>query len=158
MRSRTTREQTEYGGINDPEVMLTETNGILFEGTPGDISRDGRTLVLPMVSSTTASRAYIDSTTGPGMVVSILSVQNSDGSADPQAGKWFRIAQQISSSPVTFLMQDPLPAGSYAISVVPGFVGESFSSNNIDISTKSSTALDTRGRPTSARWSRTIRL
>ena len=134
-----------YYGLNDPEVMLTETNGIFFEGKPGARSRDGRILVLPMVSSTTASRAFIDITTGPGMVVSILSAQNRDGSPNPLAGRWFRIAQQISSSPVTFLMQDPLPAGDYAISVVPGFVDESFNNNEIDIYTKSSTALKLAG-------------
>jgi hypothetical protein len=134
-----------YYGLNDPEVMLTETNRIFFEGAPGARSSDGRILVLPMVSSTTASRAFIDSTTGPGLVVSILSVQNSDGSPNPLAGRWFRIAQQISSSPVTFLMLDPLPAGSYAISVVPGFVYESFNDNIIDISAKSSVALNLAG-------------
>ena len=38
-----------FFGLNDPEVMLEESNRVLFEGRPGPISPDGRVIVLPGV-------------------------------------------------------------------------------------------------------------
>ena len=124
-----------YSGINDSEVILTEPKDFLFEGTPAAISADGRTLVLPMASSTVASRTYVDGSTGPGLIVSIVDAAN------PLAGTYYRVAQQLSSSPLTFLMQDPLPAGKYVISVVAGFVGDTISDNVINLAGKSSTGI-----------------
>ena len=62
------RSNGQFGGINDPEVILAEsTYGVLFEGRPGAVSGDGRLLVLPQV------RAWASpGSTGPGLVVSIL--------------------------------------------------------------------------------------
>src|SRR5262249_54040561 len=63
----------QFYGINDPEVMVAESSfGVLFEGRPGAISSDGRLLVLPNLRAWAAAGS-----TGPGLVVSILSVVGS---------------------------------------------------------------------------------
>lgn len=124
-----------YTGINDSEVILTEAKQFLFEGTPAAVSADGRLLVLPPAAAGVASRTYTDASTGPGLIVSIVDASN------PHAGTWYRVAQQVSGSPLTFLMQDPLPAGKYTISVVAGFVGDVVSGNTINLAGKSSTAV-----------------
>lgn len=124
-----------YTGINDSEVILTEAKTFLFEGTPAGVSADGRLLVLPPAAAGVASRTYTDASTGPGLVVSIVDA------SDPHAGAAYRVAQQVSSSPLTFLMQDPLPSGRYVVSVVAGFVGDTISGNVINLSGKSSTAV-----------------
>ena len=68
----------QFGGINDPEVILPESNyGVLFEGRPGAISADGRLLVLPNLRA-----AAYPGATGPGMVVSILAGVAGDGTAE----------------------------------------------------------------------------
>ena len=124
-----------YTGINDSEVILTEAKEFLFEGTPASVSADGRLLVLPPAAAGVASRTYTDGSTGPGLIVSIVDA------ADPNAGTWYRVAQQVSASPLTFLMQDPLPKGKYTISVVAGFVGDTIAGNVIDLAGKSSTGI-----------------
>ena len=135
----------QFGGINDPEVMLAESgDNVLFEGRPGAISADGQILVLPDLRA-----SAFPNTTGPGMVVSILSGVNSDGTANmSQAGQWFRVAQQVSltaDNTIELLMEDPLPAmpqgGYYVIEVTNGFVNNSFINNTIDLTGKSSTGL-----------------
>ncbi len=124
-----------YSGINDSEVILTEPKDFVFEGTPAAISADGRTLVLPMASASVASRTYVDGSTGPGLIVSIVDATN------PLAGTYYRVAQQLSTSPLTFLMQDPLPAGKYVVSLVAGFVGDTISGNMLNLAGKSSTGI-----------------
>jgi hypothetical protein len=139
----------QFGGINDPEVMLMESGySILFEGRPGAISADGQLLVLPNLRASASPNA-----TGPGMVVSILAGVNSDGTANMSlAGQWFRVAQQVSltsDNTIELLMEDPLPAmpqGSYyVIEVTSGFVNNSFINNTIDLTGKSSTGLVLNG-------------
>ena len=79
----------QFGGINDPEIIMAESSyGVLFEGRPGAVSGDGRLLVLPQV------RAWVaPGSTGPGLVVSILSGVGQGGLPDPShAGEWFRVA------------------------------------------------------------------
>lgn len=98
---------------NANEIILTEAYRLHFEGSPAAVSSNGRILQIPAPQGP-AARA--------GDVVSILS--------GPQAGQWFRIAQAI--DPQTYLMQDALPAGSYAISIATGFVGETFQRNTVD--------------------------
>jgi hypothetical protein len=41
-----------------------------------------------------------------------------------------RVSQRISRT--TYLLDDPLPPGDFAVSIAPGFVGERFESNRID--------------------------
>lgn len=139
----------EFGGINDPEVILAESSyGVLFEGRPGAVSSDGRLLVLPDLRAS----AYAGST-GPGLVVSILAGVNSNGSPNMSlAGQWFPVSQQVSltaSGTIELLMEDPLPAmpqgGYYIVEVTGGFVNNSFIDNNINLIGKSSTGIVLNG-------------
>jgi hypothetical protein len=107
---------------NAPEIILTEAYSLHFEGMPAAVTRDGRIVQVPALQGNPA-RA--------GDVVAVLS--------GPQAGTWRRIAQAIDAE--TYLLADPLPAGSYAISIATGFVDETFQGNAVD-SRGSSTADD----------------
>jgi hypothetical protein len=139
----------QFWGINDPEIMVAEsTYGVLFEGRPGAVSSDGRLLVLPQVRAWSAAGS-----TGPGLVVSILSGVGQGGAPETgQDGEWFRVAQQVSLSSdnsLELLMEDPLPAlpagGYYVVEVTGGFVNNSFDGNSIDLSGKSSTGMVLNG-------------
>jgi hypothetical protein len=139
----------QFWGINDPEVILAESNyGTLFEGRPGAVSGDGRLLVLPQVRAWAAAGS-----TGPGLVVSILAGVGQGGSPEPsQVGNWFRVAQQVSMSSdnsIELLMEDPLPAlpagGYYVVEVTGGFVNNSFDDNQINLAGKSSTGIVLNG-------------
>ena len=46
------------------------------------------------------------------------------------SGLYRRVAQVL--DPNTLLLSDPLPAGSYAVSIASGFVNETFSGNTVD--------------------------
>ncbi|HKM52585.1 MAG TPA: hypothetical protein VJY33_04185, partial [Isosphaeraceae bacterium] len=140
----------QFFGLNDPEVMLEESNAVLFEGRLGAISTDGRVIVLPGVR-----QSLVQAVTGPGDVVSILSGVNSDGSPNmTYAGQYFRVAQQV---PIAFgtgnnlemLMGDALPqppsGGYFVVEVTPGFVNDSFINNKINLANKTSTALKLDG-------------
>jgi hypothetical protein len=107
---------------NASEVILTEAFRLHFEGMPSAVSSDGRIVQIPTPQGGPAQA---------GDVVSILS-----GS---QAGQWRRIAQAIGLT--AYLLDSPLPAGSYAISISTGFVNETFQGNTID-SRGSTTAVD----------------
>lgn len=98
---------------NAAELFLTESYSLQFEGTPTAISADGRILQIPTPQGGPA-RA--------GDVVAIL--------AGPSAGQYRRIAQAL--GPQTYLLDAPLPTGSYAISIASGFVGETFRGNTVD--------------------------
>ncbi|WZP00081.1 Ig-like domain-containing protein [Isosphaeraceae bacterium EP7] len=98
---------------NAPEIILTESYGIRFEGTLQAVSADRRVVQIPTPQG------------GGGQAGDVLAIL--DG---PAAGQYRRILQAISAT--TYLLDSPLPAGSSAISIVPGFVGESFSGNLID--------------------------
>jgi len=139
----------QFIGINDPEVILAEsTYGVLFEGRPGAISGDGRLLVLPDLRA-----SAFPGSTGPGMVVSILAGVNADGAPEMStAGRWFRVAQQVSltsDNTLELLMQDPLPAmppgGYYVVEVTGGFVNNAFINNKLDMTGKSSTGIVLNG-------------
>ncbi|MGO9596466.1 MAG: hypothetical protein ACLP7Q_00415 [Isosphaeraceae bacterium] len=140
----------QFFGLNDPEVMLEESNAVLFEGRLGAISTDGRVIVLPGVR-----QSLVQAVTGPGDVVSILSGVNSDGSPNmTYAGQYFRVAQQV---PIAFgtgnnlelLLDDALPqppsGGYFVVEVTPGFVNDSFINNKINLANKTSTALKLDG-------------
>lgn len=135
-----------YQGLNDPEIILEESDSIFYEGSVGTVSQGGWVLTLPVPSASIASRGWMEpDSTGPGMVVSIINTKNSDGSPNSLAGEWFTIAQQISESPPTFLMNSPLPAGSYSISVGNGFTHDEFLDNVLNMTGKSSTGIDLVG-------------
>jgi hypothetical protein len=107
------RDNDTVPGDNAAEIILTEAYNLHFEGMPQAISSDGRILQIPPPQGGTARS---------GDVVAILS--------GPKAGQWRRIAQAIDDR--TYLLDSPLPAGSYAISIATGFVGETFQGNTID--------------------------
>ena len=134
----------KFLGRNWPEIMLEEANGVVFEGRPGAVSLDGRLIVLPNV------RDYVNSATGPGDVVSILEVVNSNGTTSTtDVGQWYRVAQFVnlsSTNTIDLLMEDPLPqppAGAYYIVVLTGgYVNDSFLDNTINLANKTSVALE----------------
>jgi hypothetical protein len=138
----------QFGGINDPEVILAESDsGVLFAGRPAAASADGRLLVLEGLRAS----AY-PSVTGSGMVVSILSGVNHDGTPNlTMAGQWYRVAQQVSlaGNTLELLMQDPLPSpppgGSLVVEVTGGFVNNSFQGNTLDLTSRSSTGIKLDG-------------
>ncbi len=107
---------------NANEIILTEAYRLRFEGYPAAISPDGQVVQVPAVQGDPVQA---------GDVVAILS--------GPSAGQWRRIDQVI--GPSAFLLDAPLPAGRYAISIAAGFVGETFQGNTID-ATGSSVADD----------------
>lgn len=106
-------QDTDTASANAAEVVLTEAYQVHFEGVPSAVSADGRVLQVDNTQGTPA---------GPGDVVAILS--------GPNAGRWYRIAQAL--GPDAYLMADPLPQGSYAVSISTGFVNESYQNNTID--------------------------
>jgi hypothetical protein len=99
---------------NEPEIILTEAYHINYEGTVMDLSDDGRLLRIGQPQSIPA-RA--------GQVVSLLQ--------GPAAGEWRRIVQTIDAT--TYLVDRPIPKGTRVVSISPGFVGEVFQENRIDM-------------------------
>jgi len=100
---------------NAPELILTESYALHFEGRLAGASPDGRVVAVSIVQGDPV-RA--------GDALAILS--------GPSAGKWVRIAQPL--SPTTFLLAEPLPPGSSdaAVSIATGFTNETFRANTID--------------------------
>lgn len=98
---------------NAPETMLTESYRLNFEGKPAGISPDRRILSIPEPPG------------GPGGVGSAVAILSGE-----HAGSWHRVRQAI--DPRTYWVEPPLPPGDYAISLVGGFVGETFERNTID--------------------------
>lgn len=116
------RDDDAIASQNAPEIMLTESYSLRFEGKPAALSPDGRILQIPAPQGD-VPRA--------GDVVAILS--------GPEAGQWRRIAQAI--NPTMLLMDAPMPRGDYLISIAGGFVDETFQGNTID-ARGSSVAVD----------------
>lgn len=99
---------------NEPEVMLTESYTVKYEGKVMVLSGDGRLLRIGRPQST-AGRT--------GDLVSLLQ--------GPVTGEWRRIVQAIDAS--TYLVDRPIPAGTKVVSISQGFIGEVFQENRIDI-------------------------
>ncbi len=99
--------------VNANEIILTEAYSLKFEGVPSSVSADGRIVQISTVQGD-APQA--------GDVVAILSGTG--------AGQYRRIAQVL--SPTAYLLDSGLPAGSGAISIAMGFVGETFQNNTVD--------------------------
>lgn len=98
---------------NAPETILTEAYRLHFEGKPAAISADGLVLQIPTPQGDAART---------GDVVAIL--------GGPAAGRYRVIAQALDAK--TYLLDSPLPAGDYPISIATGFVGETFRGNTVD--------------------------
>jgi hypothetical protein len=99
---------------NFPEIILTESYHVRYEGRVMGLSADGRLL------QTGRAQEFPGRT---GDVVSLL--------AGPAAGEWRRIVQALDT--VTYLVDRPIPAGTTVVSITAGFIGERFESNRIDI-------------------------
>jgi hypothetical protein len=99
---------------NSPEVILTESYTLDYEGRVMAASADGKVL-------------RIGRSQGPevhnGHLVAILN--------GPAAGEWRRINHVL--DPTTILIDRPLPKDSDAVSIADGFVGEVFEGNRIDL-------------------------
>ena len=117
---------------NDPEVILNETYVVLYEGyaLPIAANADGRILTIPPPSFTVGGRPVRN-----GDVVSILS--------GPNAGQWRRIAQVIDQG--VFLMDLPMPAGSYSVEISRGLVNTVIDGNTIDLRNTTSIGVDLQG-------------
>lgn len=100
--------------LNAPEMILTETYQPRFEGTPSAISPDGYVVRVPHLRGLPV---WI------GDVVSILT--------GPYAGQWRMVAQALDDT--RYLLDSPLPAGSYVIAIGRGFVDQTYRSNTIDL-------------------------
>jgi hypothetical protein len=99
---------------NEPEIIITESYRLTYEGKLAALSADGRLL-------RTGAPQGEDASTGD--IVSLLS--------GPAAGQFRGIAQVIDRT--TYLVDTPIPKGTEAISISSGFVGERFERNRIDI-------------------------
>jgi hypothetical protein len=99
---------------NMPEIILTESYHIRYEGKVLDLSNDGRLLRIGRPQAEEGRT---------GDLVSLLN--------GPAAGQWRRIVQMI--DPNTYRVDSPIPAGTEAVSISSGFVSEVFQENRIDI-------------------------
>lgn len=106
------RDDDTIPAMNMPEIILTESYHLRYEGKPAALSPDATVLKLHPLRGEPPRT---------GDVVSILS-----GSA---AGQWRRVRLRL--SPTELLLDQPLPRGSDVIAVSPGFVGEVFAGNTI---------------------------
>ncbi len=107
------RDDDKGPNANAPEIVLTESYRLHFEGKPASQSADGRILKIPTPQGDPA---------GCGDVAAVLT--------GPKAGTWVRIAQAF--DPTTYLLDEPLPTGDEVLSIATGFVDETYRGNTID--------------------------
>jgi hypothetical protein len=109
------RDDDTIAWANAPEVVLTESYKLCFEGKPAAIAPGGRIVSLGAGQPRgPASRT--------GSVVAVL--------AGKSPGQWRRITQVL--DPSTFLLDEPLPPETDRIAVATGFVAETYARNTID--------------------------
>ncbi len=107
------RDNDVIPSMNAPEIILTESYRLRFEGRPLGLFQNGRVLVIPDPQGDPAD---------PGDVVSVL-----EGDS---AGQFVRVAQRIDSK--TYLLAQPLQDANAAVSITPAFWSETFERNRID--------------------------
>ncbi len=107
------RDDDTIPDMNSPEIMLTESYRLHFEGRPMIVSKDGRLVRIARPQGT------------PVRSGDALAILTGTG-----AGRWGRIVQVI--DPTTYLVEPPLPDGVPDISIATGFIRETFSRNTID--------------------------
>jgi len=107
------RDDDTMTGYNSPEIILTESYHLCFEGKPAAISNDGRVVKIG------PPRGVAPRT---GDVVSVVSGTGT--------GTWRRIAQRI--EPTTYYLDAPLPKGSEILSISPGFIDGVYAGNTVD--------------------------
>jgi hypothetical protein len=107
------RDDDTIPSMNQPEIILTESYHLRFEGRPAAVSADGRLIKIHRLPGEAPLT---------GDVVSVLTGEGS--------GQFRRIAQRI--EPTLFLLDAPLPRGADVVSISPGFVKGVYRSNAID--------------------------
>ncbi|WP_406696660.1 hypothetical protein V5E97_37310 [Singulisphaera sp. Ch08] len=107
------RDDDTIPSHNAPEIILTESYRLNFEGRPSAVSSDGRLLTISPVFG------------GPPEIGSIVSVL-----AGTRAGEWRTITQHL--SPTTYLLDSPLPSDASVISISGGFVNMRVEGNTVD--------------------------
>lgn len=107
------RDDDAIPPMNSPEIFLTESYHVRFEGRAAAVSPDGRLVKVARL------RGEAPVT---GDIVSVLSGK--------EAGAWRKIAQRI--DPTTYLLASPLPEGSDVLSITPGFVNEVYDKNSVN--------------------------
>ncbi|AGA26191.1 right-handed parallel beta-helix repeat-containing protein [Singulisphaera acidiphila] len=107
------RDDDTIPSQNAPEIILTESYRLNFEGRPSAVSSDGRLLTINPVFG------------GPPEIGSLVSVLTGT-----RAGEWRSIAQVI--SPTTFLLSSALPSDASVISISSGFVNMRVEGNTVD--------------------------
>jgi hypothetical protein len=109
------RDDDTIPWVNAPEIMLTESYRLFFEGKPAAIAAGGRIVSV-------GQGKPLGPAPRTGSVVAVL--------AGSHPGHWRRITQVI--DPTTFLLEEPLPPGTDRIAMTTGFVAETFARNTID--------------------------
>ncbi len=99
---------------NSPEVILSESYTISYEGRVMATSADGKVLRIGRAQGPSINDRQL---------VAVLN--------GPAAGEWRRIVHVL--DPATILVDHPLPKGSDVVSITDGFVGEVFENNRIDL-------------------------
>lgn len=109
------RDDDTIPGMNAPEIVLTESYRLAFEGRPLAVAEGGTLLQIPAPQGEPARS---------GSLVSILS--------GPRAGTYHRVVHAIDAQ--TYLVSPALPAGTEteAVSLASGFVDQSYLQNMID--------------------------
>jgi hypothetical protein len=107
------RDGDTIPSMNSPEVVLTESYRLHFEGKPSALSHDGRVLQIP---------GHQGDPPQTGDTVALLS--------GPEAGQWRRVVQAL--GPTTLLLDRPIRKGDVTLSITTGFVNETFQGNTID--------------------------
>ncbi|WP_165068489.1 right-handed parallel beta-helix repeat-containing protein [Paludisphaera rhizosphaerae] len=101
--------------VNAPEIMLTESYRVGYEGAVRSVSPDGRLIRVGERQGDVPIRA--------GWTVAILT--------GPAAGTYRRLLQPIDDT--TLLLDEPIPKETGVVSIVDGLTGIRFSGNSVDI-------------------------
>jgi len=127
---------------NNPEEVLFESYGKIFEGNVNAIGVSSSTSAgdnRRVISIPNSELAYFSGFYGSG--TSILTVL--DG---PGAGQQIHVTQAFpqtgtAANNTEFLLDSPLPAGSYDFDIEPAYINLNFSKNDIDTTGTVSTSL-----------------
>ena len=98
---------------NMPEIVLTESYKVEFEGKPAAVSADGRIVRIGAPQGEGVNT---------GDIVAIV--------AGAHPGEWRKVAQTL--NPTTLILEAPLPAKTEAIAIAKGFVNLRVEENLID--------------------------
>ncbi|SIO67267.1 hypothetical protein SAMN05444166_8310 [Singulisphaera sp. GP187] len=107
------RDNDTIPSQNAPEIILTESYKLAFEGRPSAVSSDGQLLTI---------NRGLGHAPEIGSRVSVLT--------GTHAGEWRTIAQSV--SPATYLLDAPLPSDATVISISGGFDNMRIEGNTVD--------------------------